>query len=168
MNNQQVTENIEIARKYLDSFHMILPDDKLLFDCYCLPSFGQKAFYAQIYMTDGIYRANCAYTHYSDYLGMESYSCHFTAVENIKHPAIQSDVFCKIIFPPPEKVDSLISIAQEYTAEDDPLEEGVVIDGMTAGIRLFDNGTVIRDIVMINPDEPGPLLDEIGSFSDMI
>ena len=168
MNKQQVTENIEIARKYLDSFHMLLPDDKLLFDCYCLPSFGQKAFYAQIYMTDGIYRANCAYTHYSDYSGIESYSCHFTTIEKKKHPAVKSDVFCKIIFPAPETVGSLISTAQEYAVKHDNYEEGTVIDGIIAGIRLFDNGTVIRDIVMINPDEPGPLLDEICSFSDMI
>ena len=48
MNKQQVLENIEIARKHLDSFHLLLPDDKVIFDCYCLPSFRWKAFYGYV------------------------------------------------------------------------------------------------------------------------
>lgn len=47
-------------------------------------------------------------------------------------------------------------------------KSGVIIDGTTAGIRLFDNRSIIRDIAMINPDEPEPLLDKICSFSDII
>ena len=168
MTQQEINENIEIARRYLNSFHLLLPDDEVLFDCFCLPSFKYNAFYAQIYKINDVYRANCAYTRYADYLGIESYSCHFSSIEIKKHPAKQNDVFCKIIFLNPEAVNSLISIAQDYTVKDNTPKEGMIIDGITAGIRFFDNGTIFRDIVMINPDKPEPLLDEICSFSDMI
>ena len=101
-----------------------------------------------------------------DYLGIESYSCHFTSIENNERPAIKNDIFCKIIFPDPETVDRLISITQEYIVKEDASEGSVIIDGITAGIRLFDNGNIYRDIFMINPDKPEPLLDKICSFSE--
>ncbi|WP_278245338.1 hypothetical protein [Ruminococcus albus] len=43
-----------------------------------------------------------------------------------------------------------------------------MIDGIAAGIRLFQNGDIIHDILLIDPEKPEPLLDAICSFSDMI
>ena len=168
MTRQDVSENINIARHYMNEYHLLLPDDEVLFDCYCLPSFRFKAFYAQIAVKDGVYRANCAYTRYADHLGNESCSRHFTAAQNDTHPAEKNDIFCKIVFPEREIVDDLISKAQEYSAKADHPENGVMIDGITAGIRLFENGKIVRDIVLDNPAEPEPPLDAIRSFSDLL
>ena len=168
MNKQQVLDNIEIARKYLESFHLLLPDDKLIFDCYCLPSFRWKAFYSQIYMTNGVYRANCAYTHYADYSGAESYSVHFSSIEKGRHTAKTTDVICKSIFPAPNIIGSLFKYANEITSIERPENESTVIDGITAGIRLYENGCMTRDICLIDPHDDLPLLDELLLFSDII
>lgn len=168
MTQKEINENIEIARRYLNSFHLLLPDDEVLFDCYCLPSFGTKAFYAQITIKNGVYRAGCAYTHYADHLGNKSSSRNFADIEKDDHPARKNDVFCKIIFPKPETVDSLISIAQKYTDKATHPKGGVIIDGMTAGIRSFDKGSIIRDIAYTDPDGHDMLLDALCAFSDMI
>ena len=168
MNKQQVLDNIEIARKYLESFHLLLPDDKLLFDCYCLPSFRWKSFYSQIYMIDGVYRANCAYTHYADYLGEESYSVHFTSIEKEKHTAKSTDVICKSIFPAPDIISALFKYADDVTSIDDIEKESTVIDGITAGIRLYENGFITRDICLIDAHDGLPLLNEILLLSDII
>ena len=82
MTRQDIIKNIDIARRYLNEYHLLLSDDEVLFDCYCLPSFRFKAFYAQISMKNGVYRANCAYTRYADHFGIESYSRHFIITEN--------------------------------------------------------------------------------------
>ncbi|WP_207646949.1 hypothetical protein [Ruminococcus albus] len=157
-----------IARRYMNEYHLLLPDDEVLFDCYCLPSFRFKAFYVQISVKDGIYRASCVYTRYADHSGAESNSLHFTAVENDNHPAKRNDIFCKIIFPKPEIVDDLILKAQEYSDKADDPQNSVMIDGITAGIRLFENGKIVRDIVSDNPTKHEPLLDAICSFSKII
>ena len=168
MNKQEVLENIEIARQYLDSFHMIIPDDKILFDCYSLPPHTWKAFYAQIYETNGIYRANCAYTYYVDCIGIESYSVDFSSIEKEKHTAKKTDVICKSIFPDSDIANNLIKFANEFTSIERCDRESVVIDGITAGIRLFKNGCMTRDICIINPDDRLPLLEEILLFSGNI
>ncbi len=175
MTRQEIYENIKIARHYLNTYHLLLHDNEVLFDCYCLPSFRYKAFYAQISIKDGVYKANCTYTRYVDYLGIESYSCHFTTIENNERSAIKNDIFCKVVFPNSETIDRLISLAQEYIVKKDTSDGkkdtsdgSIIIDGITAGIRLFDNGNIIRDIFMINPDMPELLLDEICSFSEII
>lgn len=168
MNRQEISENIEIARRYLNSFHLLLPDDEVLFDCYCLPSFRQKAFYAQVSVKNGVYRASCAYTRYADHLGNVSCSRHFTAIEKDTHSARKNDIICKIIFPKPEAVDRLLCAVKKYTAKDASHEQGFNIDGITTGIRHFENGNIVHDIVLNDPDEPEPLLDEICSFSDII
>ncbi|SEK75296.1 hypothetical protein [Ruminococcus albus] len=168
MTRQDIIKNIDIARRYMNEYHLLLPDDEVLFDCYCLPSFRWKAFYAQVSAKNGVYIANCAYTRYADHLGNESYSRHFTAAQNDTHPAIRNDIFCKTVFPEHEIVDDLISEVSEYSAKTDDTENGMMIDGITAGIRLFENGSLLRDIVLDNPNKPEPLLDAICYFSDMI
>ncbi|MBR5165327.1 MAG: hypothetical protein IKW87_07205 [Ruminococcus sp.] len=168
MNKQQVLDNIEIARKHLLSLHLLLPDEKLLFDCYCLPSFRWKAFYSQIYMTNGVYRANCAYTHYADYLGVESYSVHFTSIAKDRHTAKTTDVICKTIFPAPDVIRALFKYANDVTSIDRFENESTVIDGITAGIRLYENGCMTRDICLINPHDDLPLLNELLLLSDTI
>ena len=108
MDKQQVLDNIKIARRYLDNFHMLLPDDKILFDCYCLPSYRWKAFYAQVCIERGVCRAYCSYTHYADYWGLESYSQHFLTIENKYHPGLKNDVICKCIFPDMDLINSIL------------------------------------------------------------
>lgn len=168
MTQQEIIENIEIARGHLGTYHLLLPDDEVLFDCYCLPSFRWKAFYAQVSVKNSVYRANCAYTRYADHSGLKSCSIHFTTIEKAEHPARKTDIFCKTIFPEAEAVDSLICAAQEYTDKATHPKGSMIIDGITAGIRLFDNGSIIRDIVLNDPDEPEPLLDKICAFSELI
>ena len=168
MNKQQVYENSEIARKHLQTYHLLIPDDNVLFDCYCLPSLRWKAFYAQVYMVNGIWRANCAYTHYADHLGAESYSVHFTDIEKAEHPAKTTDIICKTIFPDADIINTLSEYANYVTSIERFENKGAVIDGIAAGIRLFQNGDIIHDILLIDPEKPEPLLDAICSFSDMI
>ena len=81
MDKVDILGNIGIARRYLGDYCLLVSDDKVVFDCYCLPSFRWKAFYAQVYVQNGIFRANCAYTRYADFWGLESYSVSFTSIE---------------------------------------------------------------------------------------
>lgn len=168
MNKQQVYENIEIARKYLETYHLLIPDDNVLFDCYCLPPSGEKSFYAQIYIVNGIYRANCAYTHYPDLLGIENYAAHFTSISKSYHAEHSNYVTCKCLFPEPNIINTLSEYANYVTSIERFENKGTVIDGIAAGIRLFQNGDIIHDILLIDPEKPEPLLDAICSFSDMI
>lgn len=169
MSRQEILKNIEIARKYLDSFHLLLPNDKILFDCYCLPSFGFKAFYAQIYKTNGIFRANCAYTHYADYLGLESYSVCFANIEKDKHTAKKADVICKSVFPDPDIINTLSKYAGEFTSvEHFANENTIILDGISAGIRFFETGCLIHDIYLIDSEDNLPLLDKLLLFSDTV
>lgn len=168
MLRQDIFQNINIAKNYLDRFHLLIPDEKIYIDCYCFPSFNWKAYYAQVYSENGIYSANCAYTHYADYYGLESYSQHFTAVENDKPPAKNTDIFCKCIFPDTKLINDLLTCAGEYTQTEHSAKGGIVIDGITAGIRLFENGRIARDICLIDPDDDPPLLDKLLTFSDVI
>ena len=157
--------NIGIARGYLGDYCLLVSDDKVVFDCYCLPSFRWKAFYAQVYVQNGIFRANCAYTRYADFWGLESYSVSFVSIEEKRHTGIKNDIICKSIFLDNDIVDKLLMYAgtQESCSRD-----SVVIDGITAGIRLFENGIITRDVCLIDPDEDTPLLDELLLFSDRI
>ena len=168
MNKQQVSKNIEIAKKYLETYHLLLPDDENIFDCYCLPPYRWKAFYAQIYKTDGIYRVNCAYTRYSDHFGEVSFSQPFTSVMTDTHPSRKTDAFCKCFFPDADIIDDLIKCAENYDANENPIEERTVIDGVTAGVRIFENGFVAKDICLVSSDASDLLLEKILRFSDLI
>ncbi len=168
MTKEIIRENIEIARRYLNTFHLLLTDREIVSDCYCLPSLGWKAFYAQVFVGNGVYRANCAYTSYADHFGVKSNSCHFSEIERDKHPARKNDVFCKTIFLDSERIDRLFHAAHVYSSGSRIVKEGIVIDGITAGIRLFKNGIITHDICLIDPEDPDPLLDEICSFSELI
>ncbi|MBQ4312425.1 MAG: hypothetical protein II773_12640 [Oscillospiraceae bacterium] len=48
------------------------------------------------------------------------------------------------------------------------MKKRFTIDGITARIRFFENGSMTRDIVMIDPDDDLPLLDKILLLSDAI
>ena len=168
MNKQEININTAIARRYLDTYHMLLPDEKIMFDCCCLPSFRWKAFYVQVFEENGIYRANCAYTQYRDYFGLNNYSQHFTTIEIINHRAKRGDVFCKSIFPDRKIIEELLQCANEYIYNEQPVNKHLTLDGITARIRLFENGSMTRDIVMIDPDNDVPLLDKILSLSETI
>ena len=166
MDKEEVMENLEIARKYLGKYSLLIPDDELTLECFCLPSFGRRAFYAQVYMNKGVWRANVGYTHYSNYFGQESRSVHFADIERAdRHPAKKAFVICSAIFPKAEAVEALLKSAEGY-AEDDAEDKGCTIDGVTAGIRVFDKGEKVRDILIIKRDAPP--VDEICKFSEMI
>lgn len=167
MDKQNVLDNIKIARRYLDSYHMLLPDESVIFDFYNLPSYNWKAFYAQIYKHNGIYRANCACTRCVDYIGIESYSSHFAAIDSDRHKA-KNDVFCKCIFPDPAIVNDLLACAMCHRQIDSAVNEHIVLDGITVGIRSFENGSISKDICLINPDDHDRLVDEILRFSETI
>lgn len=65
-------------------------------------------------------------------------------------------------------INSILSCAGAYTDTERFTKERLVIDGITAGIRLFEQGRMTRDICMIDPDGDQPLLDELLLFSDAI
>ena len=167
MTKQEVLENIAIARKALNTFSLLLPDSYVIFDCYCLPSFRWKAFYAQIGRKNGVYFANCAYTRYADHFGLESNSVHFISIIENTHRAKKTDIICKCIFPKADVVNRLIETSNDPSAAKNS-EEGIVIDGITVGLRFFENGNITRSVCLINPDDNIPLVNEIIAFSDMI
>ena len=148
METNYINDNISIAKEYLNRFSLLLPDEKILFDCCYLPPFKWKAFYAQFYIKNNRYYANCAYTHYSDINNIKSYSVSFSSIEEYnKHPAKTGDVICKIVQLSQEYVLNLISLISEcVVADSDDSSKGIILDGDYLKIRTFENGTLLRDI----------------------
>ncbi|MBP5606241.1 MAG: hypothetical protein J6X60_12005 [Ruminiclostridium sp.] len=148
MEKKYIIDNISIARDYMNRFSLLLSDDKILFDCCYLPPFKWKAFYAQFYKKTDSYYANCAYTYYSDINNINSYSVSFSSIEEYnKHPAKKGDIICKIVPLRQEYVLNLISLISEYVVEDsDDSLKGIILDGDYLKIRIFKNGSLLRDI----------------------
>lgn len=156
MTRQEINDNIAIAQKYLERFHLLIPEKRLVLDCYLFPPFGGKSFYAQIEQKNGIYQANCAFTSYSDHMGLRSYSQLFTTVESAdKQLSVKGDVYCKIVRVDTQLVNLLFQQANEY--ESSPTDNVVCIDGIYAGARLFCDGNIIKDIYIPNSEADSDL-----------
>ena len=168
MTKQEMLNNIGIAKKYLSKYNLLVPEDDLIMECLFLPPFRWNTYFIQVFIKQGGYSANCAYTYYTDYLGVESYSVHFTSIEKDRHTAKTTDVICKTIFPAPDVIRALFKYANDVTSIDRFENESTVIDDITAGIRLYENGCMTRDICLINPHDDLPLLNELLLFSDTI
>ena len=169
MTKKQIIEDIEIAKRYLDGFHLLVPENKILLDCIFIAPFHWKSFFIQVEIKNGKYHASCAFPHYSDFVGCESFSGSFENVEKKdRHAAIKGDVFCKIIQPDKHLIEAIIQQVKEYKAANSNMENIVVIDGITARVRLYEHGCVIRDVCLYPADNDEKLLDMLISFSETI
>ncbi len=167
MNKQEMQHNIEIAKKYLAKYHLLVPENNILLECLFLPPFRWNTYFMQVSMEHGGYDAHCAYTYYADYYGNGSYSQSFTTVETAdKQPAKRGDVICKCIKTDAQIIEEIIRSAKEIAA--DEMQEVTVIDGISASIRLYDKGTIIREVYLNDSDIPPALLDTLISVSEEV
>ena len=140
MDKRYVYNNIDIARRYLNEFHLLAEGEPLVIDLCFLPPFKWKAYYMQIIGKNGSYRAHCAYTRYADALGNESFSQSFEAVEKADALASKKgDVICKTIDIEPETVMAVTEQIRSCAPETEKLS-GKVIDGIWAAARLYRGG----------------------------
>lgn len=147
MNENDIFKNIEIAKKYLERFNLLLPDDKICMECCYFPPFSQKAFYAQVICENGIYKAHCASTYYSDFWGFESYSQTFETVEESdRHNSKVGSVICKIL-----KIDfGLTNNLIKNIKESDSVYNEICIDGVSAFFRIFPEQ---KNLFLLNVNE---------------
>ena len=81
MNENCIFKNIEIAKKYLEQFNLLLPNDKMCMECCYFPPFSEKTFYVQVFCENNQYKAHCAYTYYADFWGTNTLEfCGITSV----------------------------------------------------------------------------------------
>lgn len=157
------TQNIIIAQRYLKHFHLLMDSEDVCLDCCYFPSYAQKAFYLQVMGTDGKYISHCAFTHYADYQGLESFSQSFLTVEEAdKHNAKRGEVYCKIVQLDAILINRIISATKVYIPS--ASDSRIVIDGLYGNIRLFGNGKVTKDILVNDGSQIIQLLSEISDL----
>ncbi len=167
MTKQKMLNNIEIAKKYLSKYHLLVPKDDLIVECLFLPPFRWNTYFIQVFKGHGGYSAHCAYTYYADYLGNSSYSQSFTTVEKAdKHPAKRGNVICKCMKTDTQIIDEIIrSVKEDIVIK---TQEITIIDGISASVRLYDKGTIIGDFFLNDPEIPPELLNALISVSEII
>lgn len=168
MTNEEIYENISIARKELEELHLLVPDNEVFLDCFYFPPFTEKTYYAQIVKSESGYSAHIAYTYYADFWGLSSYSQPFKYVYSMEHSAKLGRVICEIINLDAHLADDLKSIAEQYVATETENKEAVVIDGICCGIRLYENGSIRRTIISHNPPDDDILLNKLKKISQKI
>lgn len=168
MTNEEIYENISIARKELEELHLLVPDNEVFFDCFYFPPFTEKTYYAQIVKSESGYSAHIAYTYYADFWGLSSYSQPFKNVYSMEHSSKIGRVICKIINLDAHLANDLKSIAEQYATPENNNKEAVVIDGICCGIRLYDNGGISHTIISHNPPDDDTILNELKKISQKI
>ena len=168
MTNEEVFENINIARMELEELHLLVPDNEVFFDCIYIPPFKEKTCYAQIVKGEKGCSAHIAFTYYADFCGLSSYSQTFEHVYSMEHSDKLGRVSCKIISFDEHFANDLKSIAEQYVVPENYNKEIVVIDGICCGIRLYDNGSISRNIILHNPSNDDILLNKLKKFSQKI
>ena len=166
--NEEIYENISIARKELEELHLLVPDNEVFFDCFYFPPFTEKTYYAQIVKSESGYSAHIAYTYYADFWGLSSYSQPFKNVYSMEHSSKIGRVICKIINLDAHLANDLKSIAEQYATPENNNKEAVVIDGICCGIRLYDNGGISHTIISHNPPDDDTILNELKKISQKI
>lgn len=166
MTKEYCLQNIEIARKYLSEYHLIADDNKTVIDCLFLPPFHWKAFYGQVFKEDDHYHINCAYTFYADHWSLTSYSQSFCEADiNNNHPSKKSDIICKTFIPNQAVICELTDIIKSCNTISTK-EPEICIDGVHAYIRMYDNGKVVRDLLLHNDSDN--IIDIIQRLSEEI
>ncbi len=169
MTPQEIQKDIEYAKGYLDRLHLLIPQENLLMECFLFPPFRWKTFYAQIGMENNKYLVHCAFPHLIDYFGNESSVVSFETVDALlRHPVVEGDVICKIVPLDNRFFDQLYNRALTHTEPCANAENAVVIDGVTAGVTLYQCGTPIREITIHPADGDTPLLESLLTLSDLI
>ncbi len=167
MTKQEMLNNIGIAKKYLSKYNLLVPEDDLIMECLFLPPFRWNTYFIQVFIKQGGYSANCAYTYYADYLGNISYSQSFTTVEMAdKQPAKRGNIICKCMKIDRQIVDEIIRCVKEDVVI--KTQEMTIIDGISASVRLYDQGTIIGDFCLNDPEIPPVLLNAIISVSELL
>lgn len=167
MTKQEMLNNIEIAKKYLSKYHLLIPKEDLIMECLFLPPFHQNTYFIQVFMEHSGYFAHCAYTYYADYLGNSSYSQSFTTVERAdKQPAKRGDIICKCMKIDCQIIDEIIRSIKEDIVN--KTQEMTLIDGISASVRLYNKGIIIGDFCLNDPEIPSELLNALISVSELI
>ena len=158
MNENCILKNIAIAKKYLEQFNLLLPNDKMCMECCYFPPFSEKTFYVQVFCENNQYKAHCAYTYYADFWGLESYSQTFETVEQAdRHNAKVGNVICKVL-----KLDSqLTNDLIETVKESESVYNEVCIDGISAFIRIFPEN---KKLFLLNTIDNNVILDKLNVF----
>ena len=158
MTEKEIFENIDIARKYLARFDLLIPENKIVFDCCYFPPFSEKAFYAQVFCEDNQYEAHCAYTYYANFWGLESYSQTFETVEQAnRHNAKVGNVVCKAL-----KLDfKFTNDFIETVKESESIYNEIRIDGISAFIRIFPEN---KKLFLLNTIDNNVILDKLNVF----
>ena len=157
-------QNIAVAQKYLNHFHLLMDSGDVCLDCCFAPSYTQKAFYLQVMQADDKFIGHCAFTYYADYWGLYSNSQSFLTAEIAdKHNAKRGDVYCKIVRLDAAFINELIKETIAYIPSSS--DSQTVVDGFYGSIRLFENGKVKKDI-LINHDSK--LIQRLSQISDLI
>ena len=168
MTRKEIDENIAIAKRNLKNYQLLVSNNELILDCYLFPSHHYKTYYIQIEKSGGVFCGRCAYTCLTDYFGIKSYSQTFSVIEKAdKHTAKSGDTICKALFPDMQFINALIEEAKICEDIDSQSDE-IIIDGITAGIRLYNKGSVSKDICLVNLDNVSPLLEMLILFSNQI
>lgn len=168
MGTKYIYDNIEVARRYLDKFHMLVSDKTLLMDMCFLPPYHWKTFYAQIFEKNDVFQAHCAYTRYTDHLGIESWSQSFISTEKadaLSHK--KGDIICKIIRIDPEMIQKLTEQIKAFQPEHDETC-GFIIDGIFAAARLYTNGCVSKELIVTPQQDDTPVIKSMMDFSELI
>lgn len=167
MTKQEMLNNIEIAKKYLSKYHLLIPEDNLIMECLFLPPFHRNTYFIQVFMEHSGYSANCAYTYYADYLGNSSHSQSSITVERAdKQSAKRGDIICKCVKIDNQIIEGIIRIAKEIVA--DKTQEIMIIDGISASVRLYDKGTIISDFCLNDHDISPALFNALIHVSEII
>lgn len=157
-------QNIAVAQKYLNHFHLLMDSADVFLDCCYFPSYAQKAFYLQVMKADDKFIGHCAFTYCADYWGIYSNSQSFlTAEKDDKHNAKRGDVYCKIVQLDTAYINELIAETIAHIPSSSDSE--IVIDGLYGNIRLFENGKVKKDII-VNHDSK--IIRHLSQISDLI
>ena len=165
MTNEEIYENIAIARRELEELHLLVPDNEVFLDCFYFPPFSEKTYYAQIVKSESGYSAHIAYTYYADFWGLSSYSQTFKYVYSLEHSAKIGRVISEVINLDEHFVDNLKGIAEQYSSLETDDKGSIVIDGICGGIRLYENGSISRAIIIHNPPTDDSLLNELKKIS---
>ena len=167
MIKQEMLNNIEIAKKYLAKYHLLVPENEIFLECLFLPPFRWSTYFIQVLMKQSSYYAHCTYTYYADYFGNASHSQSFTTVERAdKQSAKRGDVICKCIKMDTQIIEEIIRIVKEDIVI--KTQKITTIDGISANIRLYDKGTIVDDFCLNTPEIPPELLNVFIAVSEII
>ena len=146
---REYLQDVEIARSVIEDEFLLPSTSDILYDLYAVPSHNHQAYYAMIFERYENYQMVYART--------EIYTCHFPepirmypfsdAVEADKHDDSVGRIIMGITTIGTDLIRTLDDIKSLVVPTQFIQQNLIVIDGVFQAIRIFDHGTISKEVV---------------------